>query len=99
MLTTHCRCFNISTKGADGAAGLLQVLSQSTQLENLDLSYCRKIPTGAWQKLHSAKWLNLKKADFCACLAERDWRRLSCFLRELDVVGIQEHGEMCEVVV
>ena len=68
----HCRCFIKNTEGADGAADLLEALSQSTQLENLDLSYCNQIPTGAWQKVRNAKWFNLKKANFAQCLAERN---------------------------
>jgi len=72
FLTKHCRCFNKNkdTKGADGAADLLEALSQSTLLEELNFSHCRQIPAAAWQKLHGAKWLNLKKADFRSCLAE-----------------------------
>ena len=72
MLTKHCRCFHDDTRGADGAADLLQALSHSTQLEELNIGRCSEIPTGAWQKLHGAKWLNLKTADFTECLAERN---------------------------
>ena len=71
FLTKRSRCFDTDTKGAEGAADLLQALSRSTQLENLDFNGCNQIPAAAWQKLHGAKWLNLKKADFYACLAER----------------------------
>ena len=71
LLTKHCRCFGRGTKGAEGAADLLEALSQSTKLENLDLSYCDQIPAAAWQKVRSAKWLHLKKAYFSGCLAER----------------------------
>ena len=72
MLTKHCRCFGIDTKGADGAADLLQALSQSALLEELAFAGCSQIPAAAWQKVHGAKWLNLKKADFTECLAERN---------------------------
>ena len=72
FLTKHCRCFDTDTKGAEGAADLLQALSQSTQLENLDFNGCNQISAAAWQKVRSAKWLNLKKADFTRCLAERN---------------------------
>ena len=106
ILTKHCRCFDRNTKGADGGADVLQALSQSPLLEALIFHGCSQIPTGAWQKLHGAKWLNLKKADFTGCLSERNGWRFSCFLRLmciyvslLEVVGIQEHGEICEVVV
>ena len=98
------RCFNKDAKGADGAADLLEALSQSTQLENLDLSYCNQIPAAAWQKVRSAKWLNLKKANFNWCLAERKWLRgflvfCGMHLSLLEVVRIQKHCQICEVVV
>ena len=47
----------------------------SSRIEVLDLRFsrfCNQIPALAWQKLHGAKWLNLKKADFTRCLAERN---------------------------
>ena len=72
FLIKHCRCFDIDTKGADGAADLLQALSQSTQLEELVFAGCSQIPAAAWQKVRDAKWLNLKKANFSECLAERN---------------------------
>ena len=72
FLTKHCRCFNEETQGADGAADLLEALSHSPLLEELLFTSCLRIPTGAWQKLHGAKWLNLKKAEFSGCLAERN---------------------------
>eukprot|EP00434_Breviolum_minutum_P003938 symbB.v1.2.003461.t1/scaffold194.1/size275082/22 len=61
------QCFDTDTKGADGAADLLEALSQSTQLEELDFNGCNQIPAAAWQKVRSAKWLNLKKANFAQC--------------------------------
>ena len=72
ILTKHCRCFNEGTQGADGAADLLEALSQSPLLEELNFSGCYEIPAAAWQKVRSAKWLNLKKAGFRECLAERN---------------------------
>ena len=72
MLTKHCRCFSGDAKGADGAADLLQALSQSSLLEELNFNHCFEIPAAAWQKLRSATWLNLKKANFSECLAERN---------------------------
>ena len=81
MLTKRCRCFNHDTKGADGAPDLLQALSHSPLLEELNFSHCFKIPAAAWQKVRSAKWLNLKKADFRRCLAERNVWMFYCFLR------------------
>ena len=100
MLTKHCRCFNKDTQGADGAADLLEALSQSTQLEELNFAVCSQIPELAWQKLRGAKWLNLKKANFAGCLAERNGWRFSCFVRgvylfPLDVFRVQ----ICEAVV
>ena len=71
ILSKHCRCFDTDTKGAEGAADLLEALSQWTQLEELDFTFCSQIPTGAWQKVRNAKWLNLKKAHFNGFLAER----------------------------
>ena len=77
FLTKHCRCFSKDTKGADGAADLLEALSHSPLLEELDLAYCSQIPAGAWQKVRSAKWLHLKAANFRLCLAERNgWRMM-----------------------
>ena len=72
LLPKHCRCFSRGMQGADGAADLLEALSQSTQLENLDLSICNQILAVSWQKLRGAKWLNLKKANFHGCLTERN---------------------------
>ena len=72
MLTKHSRCFDKDTQGADGAADLLEALSQSTQLEELIFRDCFQISAAAWQKLRGAKWLNLKKANFFQCLAERN---------------------------
>ena len=79
ILTKHCRCFpsNTGTQEADGAADLLQALSHSPLLEELDLSWCSQIPAAAWQKVRSAKWLHLKTAHFNRCLAERNgWRMM-----------------------
>ena len=66
------------------AMELMACLS-SSPIEVLDLRFCHQIPTGAWQKLHGAKWLNLKKADFSRCPVERNGRRLSCFFQRLFV--------------
>ena len=73
FLTKHCRCFYTDTKGADGAADLLQALSQSTQLEELDLSGCSQIPAGAWQKLPDGAWPKLQRAYG---IAEEELQRL-----------------------
>ena len=59
-------CFRSDTKGADGAADLLEVLRNSP-LEKLNFSCCSQIPSSAWQKLRGASWTNLKEADFSAC--------------------------------
>ena len=104
FLTKHCRCFDEDAQGADGAADLLQALSHSPLLEELDLRNCPQIPATAWQKFQGAKWLNLKKAAFTQCLAERNGWKVFVFysglnLSLLETVRIQEHGEICEVVV
>ena len=100
FLTKYCRCFSDDTKGADGAAHLLEVLSQSSLLEELDFGACWQIQASAWQKVRNAKWLNLKKANFNQCLAERNGWGFSCFfaacIRKLFEFG---SGEICEVVV
>ena len=49
-LFDHSRCFGYDTKGADGAADLLEVLRNSP-LEKLDFRGCLEIPSTAWQKL------------------------------------------------
>ena len=72
FLTKHCRCFDTDTKGAEGAADLLEALSQSPLLEEFHFTDCNQIPAAAWQKVRSAKWLNLKTANFHQCLAERN---------------------------
>ena len=94
FLTKHSRCFDTDTKGAEGAADLFEALSQSTQLENLDLRFCNQIPAAAWQKVRSAKWLHLKTANFHQYLAERSgWGFFlfsTCiYLSLLDVVWVQ----------
>eukprot|EP00434_Breviolum_minutum_P027196 symbB.v1.2.024055.t2/scaffold2246.1/size98716/4 len=59
-------CFGRDTKGADGAADLLEVLRNSP-LEKLNFSGCFEIPSTAWQKLRGASWTNLKEASFSGC--------------------------------
>ena len=74
----HSRCFNSDTKGADGAADLLEVLRNSP-LQKLDLRFCSQIPSAAWQKLRGASWTNLKEAYFTSCLVLQTWLRcLAC---------------------
>ena len=73
-LFDHSRCFGRDTKGADGAADLLEVLRNSP-LEKLNFDYCYQIPSTAWQKLRGASWTNLKEADFSACLVLQIWLR------------------------
>ena len=60
MLTKHSRCFGKDTKGADGAAGLLEALSQSTQLEHLSFAFCSQIPAAGWQKVPDGAWPKLR---------------------------------------
>ena len=63
MLTKLCRCFYNYTKGADGAADLLEALSQSTQLEELNFAFCYEIPAAAWQKVPDGAWPKLRFAN------------------------------------
>ena len=49
---------------ANKGDALLQVLSQSTTLEELSFYDCSQIPAAAWQRLHGADWRNLKIARF-----------------------------------
>ena len=63
----HSRCFDKDTKGADGAADLLEVLRNSP-LEKLNFGGCFRIPSTAWQKLRGASWTSLREANFYACL-------------------------------
>ena len=70
----HSRCFDSDTKGADGAADLLEVLGHSP-LQKLHFGRCSQIPSTAWQKLRGASWSNLKEADFDSCLVLQIWLR------------------------
>ena len=70
----HSRCFGDDTKGADGAADLLEVLRNSP-LEKLNFEHCSQIPSAAWQKLRGASWTNLKEANFYECLVLQTWLR------------------------
>ena len=79
----HSRCFGNNTKGADGAADLLEVLRNSP-LEKLNFGGCRQIPSAAWQKLRGASWTNLREANFFRCLVLQTWLR--CLASSLDAV-------------
>ena len=79
----HSRCFHNDTKGADGAADLLEVLRNSP-LEKLHFAYCYEIPSTAWQKLRGTSWTNLREANFRACLVLQTWLR--CLASSLDAV-------------
>eukprot|EP00434_Breviolum_minutum_P004705 symbB.v1.2.004148.t1/scaffold235.1/size321457/7 len=63
------QCFGEATKGADGAADLLEVLRDSP-LEKLNFDRCSQIPSTAWQKLRGASWTNLREANFERCFAK-----------------------------
>ena len=58
----HSRCFDSDTKGADGAADLLEVL-RSSPLEKLSFSDCDQIPSAAWQRVPSGAWPALRDVD------------------------------------
>ena len=77
------RCFNDNTKGADGAADLLEVLRNSP-LEKLNFYGCSQIPSTSWQKLRGASWTNLREANFFECLVLQTWLR--CLASSLDAV-------------
>ena len=79
----HSRCFDRDTRGADGAADLLEALRNSP-LEKLNLHGCSRIPSTAWQKLRGASWTNLREADFSLCLVLQTWLR--CLASSLDAV-------------
>ena len=70
----HSRCFDDDTKGADGAADLLEVLRISP-LEKLNFYDCYQIPCSAWQKLRGASWTNLREANFRSFLVLQTWLR------------------------
>ena len=57
----HSRCFGDDTKGADGAADLLEVLRHSP-LEKLNFGFCSQIPSAAWQRVPSGAWPALSDA-------------------------------------
>ena len=57
----HSRCFDVNTKGADGAADLLEVLRNSP-LEKLDFHQCSQIPSTAWQRVPNGAWPALRDA-------------------------------------
>ena len=74
LLSTPGALFDINTKGADGAADLLEVLRNSP-LEKLNFKDCDQIPSTAWQKLRGASWTNLREANFDSCLVLQTWLR------------------------
>ena len=79
----HSRCFSRDSKGADGAADLLEALRNSP-LEKLNFEWCAEIPSTAWQKLRGASWTNLREANFFLCLVLQTWLR--CLASSLDAV-------------
>ena len=64
FLTPCTRCFGDDSKGADGAADLMEVLGKATTLEKFYFYQCSQIPAAAWRRLHGAHWPNLKIARF-----------------------------------
>ena len=104
----HSRCFDKDTKGADGAADLLEVLRNSP-LEMLYFYECSQIPSAAWQKLRGASWTNLGEASFGRCLVLQTWLRcLASSLRRrvffpmLSRLFLWQHlttlkGQKCEI--
>ena len=85
------RCFHKDTKGADGAADLLEVLRNSP-LEKLNFEHCSQIPSAAWQKLRGASWTNLREANFYRCLVLQTWLRcLASSLRHRVFSNVKGH--------
>ncbi|CAE7819039.1 unnamed protein product [Symbiodinium necroappetens] len=60
-------CFDERSKGAESAAGLLLALSRCQLLQELGMAFCYKVPAAAWQLLATARWEQLRKADFYRC--------------------------------
>ncbi|CAE7506792.1 unnamed protein product [Symbiodinium necroappetens] len=67
---SFARCFSIYSKGAEGAAGLLLALGRCQLLQELGMKVCSQIPAAAWQLLATARWEQLRKADFSRCFDE-----------------------------
>ncbi|CAE7208953.1 FBXL2, partial [Symbiodinium microadriaticum] len=64
---TFKSCFDKDSKGAEGVAGLLLALSHCQLLQELGMQECYKVPAAAWQLLATARWEQLRKADFTWC--------------------------------
>ncbi|CAE7232288.1 unnamed protein product, partial [Symbiodinium sp. CCMP2456] len=64
-------CFNERSKGAEGAGGLLFALSRCQLLQELNMRDCSQVPAAAWQLLATARWEQLRKADFTLCFNQR----------------------------
>ena len=78
----------------DSDAMELMARLRSLPIQVLDLGFCHQIPTATWQKLHGAKWLNLKKADFSECLVKTNGAKVFLFppavyVSLLEVVRVQ----------
>ena len=69
----HCRCFDNDTRGAESAADLLEALSHSPLLEQLDFRDCSQIPAAAWRQLPDGAWPKLWGARG---IPEEELRRL-----------------------
>ena len=58
-----CRCFDYyGDPGVEGAADLLEALSQSPLLEEVDFDDCYRIPAAAWQRIPSGAWPKLRSS-------------------------------------
>ncbi|CAE6945767.1 unnamed protein product [Symbiodinium natans] len=64
------RCFDNRSEGAEGADILLAALARCSQLQELDMQLCYKVPAEAWRQLRDARWEKLQKADFSWCFNE-----------------------------
>ena len=59
-VTPCTRCFGRDSKGADGAADLMEVLGKATTLKELVFDDFSQIPAAAWRRVPSGAWPKLK---------------------------------------
>ena len=74
-VTPCTRCFGDDSKGADGAADLMEVLGKATTLEELDFSYCSQIPAAAWRRVPSGAWPKLQQQN-AICVPQEELKRV-----------------------
>ena len=108
FLTKHCRCFDTETKGADGAADLLEALSQSTPAgKSWFLTSVIRSQQGPGKKFVVPSGSTWRRQISISASQREMVEGFSCFLRLdifdifvlFEVVRIQKHCQNCEVVV